>query len=109
MLEPKKAFLKIKPLIVNLSKKSRIASKKLVHIAKKGNLDKRKIKKILNLLDESKASKKWVRSALIGIIILLIAKKAAESYDESKTFKQNMKKLVSWLKKIKNKRIKLND
>ncbi|MDD4353735.1 MAG: hypothetical protein PHN56_04730 [Candidatus Nanoarchaeia archaeon] len=105
MFEAKKFISKAKPLLLNLSKKSKIVVKNLIKKAKQGKISKEKVKKIINALDESKVTKTWLRTALLIIISGLIVKKISEIYDEEKSFKQNIKKFLIYAKKLK-KRIK---
>ena len=101
MFDKKKFLLKIKPLLFKMSKKSGVFAKNLIKKAKETKISKEKIKKIINVLDESKPTRTWIRVGLVLILGGLIAKKVLDVYDEEKTFKENMKDLGKYIKKLK--------
>jgi hypothetical protein len=80
MLDAKKLIKNLKPAIANFSKKSGFFAKKFIKAAKKKKINKEKIKKIINALDESKLTRKWIRAALISVIGALIIKKIIDVY-----------------------------
>lgn len=101
MFDAEKFISKAKPLILKMSKKSKIVVKNLIKKAKDFKISRTKAKKIVNALDESKATRHWLRLGLLIVLAGLIAKKVAENYDERKTFKQNIMGLGSYIKRIK--------
>ena len=105
MFDAKKFISKAKPLMLKLSKKSKVIVKNLVKKAKTGKISRQKIKKVINALDESKATRHWLRLFLFLILGGFLIKKVTEVYDEEKTFDENMNDLKKYFKKLK-KRIK---
>ena len=101
MLDSKKIIRKLKPMVYNFSKKSGVAAKKLFKLAKNGQISKEKVKNIIRALDESEKTRKWMRAAMIALIAGFIFKKVIEVYDEEKSFRQNVKSLVAYFKKMK--------
>jgi hypothetical protein len=105
MFEANKFIYKTKPVILKLARNSKFVAKKLIKKLKSSKISRHKIKNIINALDESKATRIWLRMGLLIILSGIIIKKVAEVYDEEKTFKQNLKGLSFYVKKLK-KRIK---
>ncbi|MFA5303815.1 MAG: hypothetical protein WC393_04750 [Candidatus Nanoarchaeia archaeon] len=101
MFNAKKFIFKAKPLLFKLSKKSKGIVRKLVKKIKEGKISRQKIKNVINALDESKATRNWLRLAIVLILGGLFAKKVAEVYDEEKTFDENIKELKGYVKKLK--------
>jgi hypothetical protein len=101
MFDSKKFISKIKPLFLNLSKKSKVVIKNLVRKAKEGKISKKKIRNVINALDESKATKNWLRLFLFLILGGFLVKKVLDVYDEDKSFNQNLKSFGFYIKKFK--------
>lgn len=108
MFDAKNFIKKAKPILLKASKKSGIFAKNVLRRLKEGKVSRSKIKNVISALDESKTTRKWMRLGLFLILGGVLAKKAAEVYDEDKTFKQNMKSFVIYIKKMK-KRLKKHE
>ncbi len=91
---------KLRKMILFLSKKSKIAAKKISAAAKKGGIDRRKAKKIVRLLEGSKKSGKIIRPIIIFLVFILIVFKAAKYYNAKKSLKENINDLYEHIKRL---------
>lgn len=101
MFDAKKFILKAKVVLFKLSKKSKVVFKNLFKKAKEGKINRQKIKKVISALDESKATRNWLRIFLFLILAGFLIKKVSDVYDEEKDFDENMNELKIYFKKLK--------